>query len=267
MTPDFFFDREAEIEGLRRRFGKRRSFLVHGTAGVGKTLLLNRVLPEFPDVLYSPESSSPQTVFRNLATALLTTGAPRLLQTFASKPAEAIRSKSAIALKGIVMEALREGSYCVVLDHLKLPSHVFAAGVREIMGWGGTAVVAVARSAHMENLGFLQPLYRERSDRFEIRDFPPSVAGRFIEEAARRVGLSAENRAEFLERVLEFSQGNPGAILSLLEMAGHPKYRSAEHIKITPLYVDFRLDWKSARASRAQRDRTRGQGDACRNPN
>ena len=246
MTPDFFFDREAEIEGLRRRLGKRRSFLMHGSAGVGKTLLLNQVRPEFPHVLYSPESASPQTVFRNLAMALLATGAPRLLRTFAGKPAEAIRAKSATALKGIVMDALREGSYWVVLDHLKLPSHAFAAAVREIMSWGGTAVVTVARSAHMENLGFLQPLYPERSDRFEIRGFPPTVAERFIEETARRAGLRAGNLGEFLDRVLEFTQGNPGAILALLEMAQHPKYRSAEHIKITPLYLDFQLNWKPA---------------------
>ncbi|MGO9211093.1 MAG: hypothetical protein ACLPXM_14620 [Terriglobales bacterium] len=246
MTPDFFFDREAEIEGLRRRFGKRRPFLVHGPSGVGKTFLLQRVVPEFPQVLYSPESASPQTVFRNLALALLTVGAPRLLRTFAGKPAEAIRAKSATALKGIVMDALREGSYCVVLDHLKLPSYAFAAAVREIMGSGSTAVITVARSAHMENLGFLQPFYPERSDRFEIRGFPPTVAECFIAEAAQRVGLSAENIGEFCERVREFGQGNPGAILSMLEMAKHPKYRAAEHIKITPLYLDFRLNWKPA---------------------
>ncbi len=98
----------------------------------------------------------------------------------------------------------------------------------------------------MENLGFLQPFYRERSDRFEIRGFLPTVAERFIEEAARRVGLSAENIGELFERVLEFSQGNPGAILSLLEMAKQPKYRSAEHVEFTPLYLDFRLNWKPA---------------------
>lgn len=246
MTPEFFFGREAELESLRRRFASRRSFLVHGSAGVGKTFLLNQVRPEFPDLLYSAESASPQTVFRNLAMALLTDGAPRLRRAFAGKPAEVIRAKSATALKGIVMDALREGRYGVVLDHLKLPSHAFAAAVRETMSWGGTPVVTVARSAHMEDLGFLQPFYPERSDRFEIRCFPPTVAERFIEEAARRAGLCAQNVGEFLSRALEFSQGNPGAILSLVEMAQHPKYRLAGHIKITPLYVDFRLNWKPA---------------------
>jgi len=52
--------------------------------------------------------------------------------------------------------------------------------------------------------------------------------------------------SEFIERLLEFGQGNPGAILSMLEMAKHPRYRSAEHIKITPLYLDFRMNWKPA---------------------
>jgi len=69
--PEFIFDREGEIDSLRRRIGKRQSFLLYGPSGVGKTLLLKRVLPEFPYVLYSPKSVSPQTVFRNLAVALL----------------------------------------------------------------------------------------------------------------------------------------------------------------------------------------------------
>jgi len=246
VTPEFIFDREGEIDNLRRRLGKRQSFLLYGPPGVGKTLLLKRVLPEFPYVLYSPESVSPQTVFRNLAVALLGARAPRLVQAFGARGMEGISAKSATALKGIVMDALHEGGYCVVLDHLKLPSYAFAAAVREVMGWVRTAVVTVARSAHMENLGFLQPFYPERSDRFEIRDFPSTVAERFIEEAARRGGLTAENMGEFIERLLEFGQGNPGAILSMLEMAKHPRYRSAEHIKITPLYLDFRMNWKPA---------------------
>ena len=45
---------------------------------------------------------------------------------------------------------------------------------------------------------------------------------------------------------MQFSGGNPGAILAMLKMAGYPKYRSNAHIKITPLYIDFRMNWDPA---------------------
>jgi hypothetical protein len=95
----------------------------------------------------------------------------------------------------------------------------------------------------MEDVGFLQPFYSDRSEKCEIRNFAPEGAEQFAGEVVKRKGLSAQNMREFLEKVLEFSGGNPGAILAMLEMAGYPKYRSDEHIKITPLYIDFRMNW------------------------
>ena len=151
-------------------------------------------------------------------------------------------------LKGVVLEALHEGHYRLALDHLNRPSTGFAAVIREVLGWADTPVIAVARSAHMEDVGFLQAFYPDRRDRFEVRNFEPGVAERFAREMVRRAGLSAENMNDFLQRVLDFSQGNPGAIVAMVEMAGHPKYRTEDHIKVAPLYIDFRLNWKPAGA-------------------
>jgi AAA+ ATPase superfamily predicted ATPase len=156
--PEFLFDREQEMDGLRRRLSAVKSFLLYGPSGVGKTLLLSRLLPELPHTIYSAESTSAQTVFRNLGVGLLAAGSPRLVRSFGTRP-EGIRSKSATALKGIVMDALREDRYCVVLDNLKLPSQAFAAAIREVAGWGGTAVVAVARSAHNGRSGIPAALF------------------------------------------------------------------------------------------------------------
>ena len=150
---------------------------------------------------------------------------------------------SAIALRGIVTAALRAGTYFIVLDHLDCPSHSFTAVIREITDSGRTPVVAVARSPHMEDVGVLRSWFPERSDRFELRNFPVPVARQFSEECVRHLEISAQNVSEFVERVLEFSGGNPGAILAMLDMAHRPQYRSEERIKITPLYVDFRLSW------------------------
>jgi len=245
MMPEFIFDREEETQGIRQRLAKKRPFLIHGPAGVGKTFLLRRLLSEFPSILYCEDSATTHVVFRSLARSLLRLRNPRTQTAFRNE--KAIKTKSAVSLKGIVMDALHEGEYSIVLDHLKRPSHSFAAAVREIMGWGSTPVSAVARSSHMEDTGFLQPFYSDRSDKYELRNFEPSVAEQFARELVKRAGLSAPNLGEFLEKVLEFSGGNPGAIGALIEMASYPKYRSENHIKVTPLYIDFRMNWKNTR--------------------
>jgi hypothetical protein len=240
MMAEFIFDRSEERQRIDQFLARRRPFLIYGPAGVGKTLLLRSVLSDFRAVLYCEDSATINTVFRSLALSLLRGGSRRAEAAFRNE--DAIKAKSAVSLKGIVMDALREGEYSIMLDHLKRPSYSFAAAVREIMGWGSTPVSAVARSSHMEDTGFLQSSYGDRSQKCEIRNFDDTVAEQFAREVVKRTGLIASNMGEFLDKVLEFSAGNPGAIIALIEMANYPKYRSDEHIKITPLYIDFRMN-------------------------
>jgi hypothetical protein len=240
MMPEFIFDREEERQRIEQHLAKAHPFLIFGPSGVGKTLLLRSVLSKFPTVLYCEDSSTINVVFRSLAHSLLRLGSPRAQSVFRNE--DGIKTKSAVSLKGIVMDSLDEGKYSIMLDNLKRPSYSFAAAAREMMGWGSTPVSAVARSAHMEDAGFLQPLYADRSQKCEIRNFDDSIAEQFAREMITRVRLSATNISEFLDKVLEFSGGNPGAMITLVNMATHPKYRSGEHIKITPLYIDFRMN-------------------------
>ncbi len=245
---DFIFDREEELQALKQRLFKRKPFLIHGPSGVGKTLLIRCLLGQTPAVFYCETSATTQVIFRTVAQLLLEKGDPRVQRTCRNR--DGIQAKSAVSLKGIVMDALREGGYSIVLDHVDRPSQSFAAAVREIIGRCSTPVIAVARSSHMEDTGFLQPLYSDRHDRYELKNFDSGAAERFAQEMVRRAGLSASNIKEFLAKVLELSEGNPGAILSMLQMAKYPKYRTDEHIKISPLYIDFRMNWSPAVRSR-----------------
>ncbi len=243
--PDFIFDREEECQRIDQFLAKRRPFLIYGPSGVGKTLLLRNVLPRFRSVLYCEDSATTNVVFRSLARSLLRLQSPRAAKAFRNQ--DAITRKSAVSLKGIVMDSLKEGEYSIVLDHLKRPSYSLASAVREVMGWGSTPVSAVACSSHMEDTGFLQPIYGDRSQKCEIRNFDDSTAEQFARERIKRSSLSGSNISEFLDKVLEFSGGNPGAIITLVDMATCPKYRSGEHIKISPLYIDFRMNGGVAR--------------------
>lgn len=249
MTAEFIFDRAEERERLAQHLAKQSPFLIYGPTGVGKTLLLRSMLPDYRTVLLCEDSTTINVAFRSLALSLLRLGSQRAKSAFRTE--EAIKGKSAVSLKGIVLDALREGKYFIVLDHLNRPSQSFASAAREIVGWGSTPVSAVARSSHMEDTGFLQTFYGDRSQKCEIRNFDPSRAEQFAHELVQRDGLSAPNLGEFLDKILAFSGGNPGAIVALLKMANYPKYRSNEHIKITPLYIDFRMNWNSTREYRA----------------
>jgi hypothetical protein len=239
MTP--VFHREEEIDALRKRLIARKSVLLHGPSGVGKTLLLEHVMPDYPRVLYCAQSNSSQAVFHSLAEALVQKKDTEILRRLGDHPADAIRQKKALSLKGIVINILCGTKYMVVLDHLHRPSHSFAAMVHELMISCSVPVVAVARSAHMEDAGFVAPLLPDRTDKLAIKNFDSETAQRFAKLVAEDHKLRAENLDDFLTRLVEFSEGNPGAIASMIDMATMSKYRLEDHIIVSPLYIDFRL--------------------------
>lgn len=243
---EFVFRRQKEVGELKERFAARKSFVLHGPSGSGKTFLLQRVMPQFSNVLYCPAATSPQLVFQSLALALVASR-DRFVRGWLRNP-QAVKTKSAISLRGIVLNAVRRGNYFVVLDHLCGPAAALSADTRDLMLYGGTPVVAVARSAHMEDLGFLTAFFALRAERMRLPNFCFSEASQFAEEVARRINLQATNLPEFLERVADLGQGSPGAIARMLQMALLTRYRLDGHIKTAPLYIDFRLVWHAENA-------------------
>jgi hypothetical protein len=148
-----------------------------------------------------------------------------------------------------VLEAVRQGNYWIVLDHLHAPAAALSSDTRDLMFYGDTPVVAVARSEHMEDLGFLMGMFSLRAERMRLPNFARGEALLFADELARRLRLDAVNLSEFLERVVEFSQGSPGAIQRMIQMVIFPRYRSEGYVKTSLLYIDFRLAWHAENAS------------------
>jgi AAA ATPase-like protein len=245
MSPAAIYGRHVELEQLRRMLARRRSFLLHGPAGVGKTLLMKHLVGEAPELVYCDESSSSQTVFRKLAVELFARKNRHIIQTCGPAGLGAIRSKSAVTLRGIVTEAMREGAACLVIDHLRCPSQSFAVALRDLCHRTGCRLIAVARSAHMEDVGFLLPMFSDRSERFALRNFDLNTARAFATGIAQEMQLDAANRDEATEKIVQYSKGNPGAIVAMLQMAASQMYIAHQHVKLSPLYIDFRLKWSA----------------------
>lgn len=240
------FDRTEEVGLLRARLTARKSALMHGPSGVGKSLVLLHVLPDFQQILYCPSTQSSQVVFRRMAELLAAKKDPTV-DKICKERTDALLSKSSVSLKGIVMDALRAGKYTLVLDHLTRPSQSFAAMVREVLYL--CPVVAVARSAHMEDAGFVAPLLSDRSEKIAIRNFGPESAAVFAERIVLEKHLAAANLKGVLDNIVESSEGNPGAIVRMIEMAGQAKYRIEDKIKWSPLYIDFKMECVAVNAN------------------
>ncbi len=240
ITQSAIFHRAEEIEQLRQRLAGRRSFLLHGPTGVGKTLLLSLVLPDFPDILYSPQNPTPQALHWNLAGLLLAAAHPVFTKA-CPNGLLSLQAKTAVSIKGLTRDALWNSKYLVVLDHLTRPSQSLAASIRELMLNWSVPVVAVSRSAHMEDVGFVLPLFPDRTEKFGVRNFDSETARLFAKAYAERQALGADNLPQFLDKVVEYSDGNPGAMSRMICMAKNPKYSHGNQIKITPLYIDYKI--------------------------
>jgi hypothetical protein len=234
------FGRARELEELRSRFKDRRPFLFHGDSGVGKSLLVKSLWRDFSNMVYCQADSGMQDLCRQLALRLREKGNPTMQRKFGSKPGAIVNGASSVSLRGLIATALTEASYLLVLDHCGFCSQQFAALLKAWIS-ESTPVVIIARSHHMEEIGYASTLFPDRKDRMLLANFVPEVAREFIDWRIQTSGLEAENLEEFRQRLLTLSGGNPGVINWLVRLASLPKYRSGAHIKVTPLYLDYKI--------------------------
>lgn len=228
-------NRADEMARLQAQAQRRKSMLIFGPEAVGKTRLLENFVKTQPFVLYVSRVQTPRDLVLGLVEQL-----QNLNKRDLRLPANP-KALSTSSLKGMIQRALDQGPFSLVLDHLSGPSRVVTGMIKELNYYGRTPVIFAARTPHMEDIGTLQPMCADRSERIELKNFASSIALEFAQREAERATLWASNLDHALHSLVEWSEGNPGSILYMIKMAQLPKYRMGDQIKAHILYLDYRM--------------------------
>jgi hypothetical protein len=231
-------EREEELGRLRDQARSRKALLVFGPEGVGKSRLLRTFVEKQSLALYVEEVRSPRDFVLALLQALHSVDRN-------IKIPENLSALSTTSLKGIVHKALDTHPFLMVLDHLDAPSRVVTGMIKDLHYYGRTPVIFASRSPHMEDIGALRPFCASKSERLELRNLPPQIALEFARREAEKNQLWASNLEAVLPSLVEWSDGNPGAILHMLKMAQLPQYGVGDQIKAHILYIDYRMGRRS----------------------
>jgi hypothetical protein len=227
-------EREDELGILQNQAKIRKSMLVFGPEGVGKSRLLRKFVESHPLALYVAQMRAPREFLFALLQAI------HSADEGINVPGN-IAALSSSSLKGIVHRTLDTHPFLMVLDHLDAPSRVVTGMIRDLHYYGRTPVIFASRSPHMEDIGALRPLCANKSERLELKNWPMQIALEFARRNAERSQIRASNLETILPMLVEWSEGNPGAILQMLKMAQLPQYRAGNQIKAHILYVDYRM--------------------------
>jgi hypothetical protein len=238
LTPfssDALLERSAELVHLRQRITQRKSLLLFGDQGVGKTRLLQQLAVGDKDILYVAKGHAPREFLLALIDALERGRGPKAVRV------KNFQGLSVLSLKGIAQRGLETGNRTLVIDHVQSPTMALSHLIRELNYYGRTPIIFAARSQHMEDIGSLRSLCSDKSERLELKNWPEAVALEFARHRAIDGKLVAANLDSALHEMVEMSHGNPGAIVQMIEMAKLPQYRLEEQIKVHILYLDFRM--------------------------
>jgi hypothetical protein len=230
-------ERTEELARMRERARARKSMLLFGPEGVGKSRLLQTFCVGERFALLVNNSRSPREFFLELVEAIR----PNVKGGVIPKDLTVLSARS---LKGVAQRALDLAPFLIAIDHISGPSRVLTGAIKDLYHYGRTPILFAACSPHMEDIGALRGLCALKEERIELKNWPQPVALEFAKRQAEAIGLWAANLESALSSFVEWSGGNPASILSLLKMASRAKYRMEDQIKAHILYVDYRMGYR-----------------------
>jgi len=144
---------------------------------------------------------------------------------------------TSLALKALVLNALRRAPQCVVLEDLHDADPRMYRFLQELYYIPGGSLIVTATSR--ADLGFVRKLLWDPREEILLDPLSRTEAQLLFDEAVRAFGIESLRIDEFGRKALAAAKGNPGQILAMSRMAARPEYQRGRYIKFLPLRMDM----------------------------
>lgn len=268
-----FLNRQEELARLRTLLQQRKSILLHGPAGIGKSALLCELARERqreePALIFGSSAAGPAAWLRHAATTLVCNHKFSPLQQWlklaprapAADVKRALARKSVGALRTILGEVLSGAAFALVLDPAGFLSPAFYELLRDLQRAATTPLLLAARSSHMEDIGHATRFAWPQEQRLALGPLPAAEAGQLFDRELAGWPHRPSNLEAFRVHVLRYAAGNPGTLLGLARLAQAKTYWAGDRLKVNLLTIDFNL-----RGRKAAKGKQPWKGSASPNP-
>ena len=228
MNDDILIDRENELKVIADLMEKKRNIFVFGQEGVGKSVIIHRILVNkiMDAILLSEKSSSLKESLINIIIS-------------GRSHDDSIGKNNILSLKKILYRLLNKKYEYVIFDHVGRVGPKFYSFLTYLMD-KNIPLLIIGRGLDKQNIGHLRMALYD-FEKIEIKNFNNAASNILIGHFINEFCIKLTKEAEFKQAVFDHSKGNPKIIKTLCSLARDVKYKRNNSLDVHLMDLDRRI--------------------------